>query len=126
MSRTNRSEICNYGLLRLNLHIAAYRLMNRTNRRVECHSVDRSIVNSYPGRSELVPTSPKLANRLSKQTPYRPLYITVISRLNAGSKPPIFKQTLGRFTEPPAPPRLIEIPALNCGRGHKDRLQLEM
>ena len=62
------------------------------------------------GYCELVLRSPKLADRLSKQTPYRPLYITVFSRfnagpgLNAGSKLPVFKQTRGAFTEPPYPP----------------------
>ena len=40
---------------------------------------------------EFVPRSPKLANRLSKQTPHRPLYITIFSRLNAG---PTVRRTL--------------------------------
>ena len=118
----------NYGLLKIKLLPTDW--WTRYDRRIECHTVDGSTVDSYPCRSELAPKSPKLANRLSKQTPYRPLYITLFSRLNSGPwlKPGRNYRFLNKRPGPleRAPPHLIEVPAFNCGGGHKDRLQLEM
>ena len=47
-SRRNRSEFQAVTTDVTTVKLVAYRLMNRADRRAECHTVDRSTVNSYP------------------------------------------------------------------------------
>ena len=89
--------------------------MNGTDRRVECHTVDRITVNLYPGRSELVPRS----HAIFAFVHYRIFPIIRRTPIKSRVKFADFKINAGSVYKGP-----LVLSRSRRGRGHKDWLQL--